>query len=231
MRLRNSNWSKVAIAVAVASLVLLAGDQALASNMGFKINTVIQPLSNPSPGGDNRVALPYRNPYPKVIDVCNALGLNATSGKVVQIDAVTGTPSSDNCNAAGGGFTLALRVGIRVTNPTLAGGILVGSHVGNPPGDITIRVKANPPQKGVNDFPLPYHTMNTTAENVCTDLGLPALTNIKRIDARPAPLGGTSSHDCGAFGPFNLVLGEAVSITLPTGAPEKIVAAGHPNHH
>jgi len=41
MKLRLSIWSVVLVAVALTSVVLLSGDQAMASNMGFKMNKVI----------------------------------------------------------------------------------------------------------------------------------------------------------------------------------------------
>ena len=56
MKLRLSIWSVVVVAVALSSVVLLSSDQAMASNMGFKMNKVIC-ASGTAPIGQNRVAL------------------------------------------------------------------------------------------------------------------------------------------------------------------------------
>lgn len=226
MNHRLSFWSKVAVAVALASVVLLAGDQAMASNMGFKMNKTVAATASPSPIGENRVALPFRNPYQNAQDICTALGLTAATGRVRQLDALSGVTASHNCGAAGP-FSLAQRVGIIVTNPTPAGGILVGSHSSNPPSGITIRkVGASP--IGQNDFPVPYHTTAVSAEDLCVDLGLPANSTVRRLNASS---GVTSSHNCGAAGAYSLVLGESVRIAMPSSVvTDLVVAAGHPAH-
>jgi hypothetical protein len=225
MKLRLSIWSLVVVAVALSSVVLLSSDQALASNMGFKMNKVIEATATPAPKGENLVALPYRNPYGTAEDVCSALGLTAATGKIRQLNALAGTTASHNCGALGP-FTLALRVGIIVTNPTAAGGILVGSHAGNPPGSITLQPLATPAPKGQNHFPVLYHTTAVNAQDLCTDLGLPAGGKILR---RNAATGVPSSHNCGDLGAFNLVLGESTVVTFP-GASALSVAPGHPAH-
>ena len=222
------NGSKLVVAIAVVSAVVLSGGVAQASNMGFKMNRVIQPLGTPSPKGQNQVALPYKNPYLTAQDVCDALGLSgvAPKGKVSQINASTGSTSSHNCGDAGA-FSLTGRQGVIVNNSTAAGGILVGSHQSNPPGTISLLGLATPSPKGQNRFPVPYHTTAATAQDLCVDLGLPSPSNgkIQRIDAAT---GVTSSHNCADAGAFNLVLGEAVIITF-TGSTIT-VPAGHPAH-
>ena len=227
MNHRLSFWSKVAVAVALASVVLLAGDQAMASNMGFKMNKTIAATASPSPTGENRVALPYRNPYNNAQDICTALGLTATTGSVRQLDPASGVTAVHNCGAAGP-FSIALRLGVIVRNPTAVSGILVGSHASNPPSGITIRKLGSPSPIGQNDFPVPYHTTAVTAEDLCVDLGLPAASIVRRLDAGS---GVTSVHNCGSPGPYSLVLGEAVRISMPSSVTtDLVVSAGHPAH-
>lgn len=226
MNHRLSFWSKVAVAVALASVVLLSGDQAMASNMGFKMNKTIAATASPAPIGQNRVALPYRNPYQNAQDICTALGLTAATGAVRQLDPILGATASHNCGAPGP-FTLTQRLGIIVTNPTAAGGILVGSHSSNPPSGITIR-KVGAAPIGQNDFPVPYHTTAVTAQDLCNDLGLPATSAVRRLNAAN---GAVSSHNCGDPGAYNLVLGESVRISMPSSVvTDLVVAAGHPAH-
>jgi hypothetical protein len=231
MNLRLSSWSKLALALAVAGASVLVSDQAQASNMGFKMNKVIDPLGTPAPKGQNWVALPYRNPYQTAQDVCGALGLSnvAPKGVIRLINAQTGTTNSHNCGDLGP-FAVPkpfTNVGLVVTNNTAAGGIIVGSHAGNPPAPLTLHQTATPSPRGQNYFSVPYHTTAVTAEDLCVDLGLPATTG--RVQRRIASTGVTQSHNCTQLGPFNLVLGEAVVITFPGAAPI-VVAAGHPAH-
>jgi hypothetical protein len=226
MTLRHIGWSKLVVVGAVVLAVILSVGVAQASNMGFKMNKVIQPLGSPAPKGVNQVALPYKNPYVNAQDVCNALGLSnvAPAGKVTQSDANTGGTSSHTCGNAAP-FNLVQRVGVTVTNNTAAGGIIVGSHQANPPGSITLYPLATPAPKGVNLFPVPYHTTAINAQDLCVDLGLPAGASIKSLDAAT---GGTSSHTCGNAAPFGLTLGLAVQVTF-SGAIIN-VPAGHPAH-
>lgn len=230
MNLRLSSWSKLALALAVAGASVVVSDQAQASNMGFKMNKVIEPLATPAPKGTNWVALPYRNPYQNAQDICAALGLSgvAPKGLVRLVNAQTGATNSHNCGDLGP-FAIPkpyTNVGLIITNNTAAGGILVGSHAGNPPSGLTLYPLATPAPKGNNYFSVPYHTTAVNAQDICVDLGLPAGGKVQR---RIAATGATQSHDCGSIGAFNLVLGEATIVTFPGAAP-LVVAAGHPAH-
>lgn len=210
--------------VAVAVLALAVGSVAQASNMGFKMNRVIDALGIPAPKGQNLVALPIRNPYQNAQDVCVALNLAAGTGKVQQINAATGATLSHTCGAAGA-FTLTQRVGVVVTNPVAAGGIIVGSH--QPTATFTFNQLGLPAPKGRNDNPVLYHTTAVNAQDLCVDYGLPAGNGkIQRINAAT---GATLSHTCGAAGAFALVLGEATIVTF-SGAGPITTTPGHPAH-
>ncbi len=213
MKLSLSSHTKVlAVALVALSMALLAGGALQASNMGFKMNKVIQP-SAPAGVGINWVSLPYRNPYQNAQDICNALGLTAP-GKVELTRADIGEIASHTCGDVGPwAFTAArLRIGIEVSlQPVQVSGILVGSHAGGPPG-VNIR-QAGPEPLGRNDYPVLYHGTAANALNVCTDLGLdsvgPGVAHVQRNNG----LGTIQDYDCGDAGPFALVLGEAVRIT------------------
>lgn len=225
MTRRHSSWSRVGVAIAVVASIALAIGVAQASNMGFKMNRVISPTVFPAPKGQNWVALPYKNPYNNAQDICAALGLTAGTGKVVQVDPNTGQTSSLTCGGAN--FNLAPRQGLIVTNPTAAGGILVGSHQANPPGSITLFPAVFPAPKGDNYFPVPYHTTATGALALCADLGLSGTTTVLATNAAS---GQVNSTTCGSGVDFTLVLGESVKIRLGAGNPVLNVAAGHPAH-
>ena len=226
MTLRHSNWSKLVVAAAVVFAVFLSIGVAQASNMGFKMNRVVQALGTPAPKGNNLISLPYKNPYSTASDVCTALGLStvAPKGKIVQVNAQTGGQASYNCGDLGP-FTLTQRVGVIATNSTLAGGIVVGSHQGSPPGNITLYGLGTPAPKGQNHFPVPYHTTAVNANDICLDLGVPVGGKIQRTNAAT---GTVASYNCGDIGPFALTLGESLVITF-TGATIN-VPAGHPAH-
>lgn len=244
MRLRNSNWLKVAVAV-TACVVLLAGDMALASNMGFKMNKVISPFADAT--RENWVALPYRHPYVGMQDVCAALGLtpNNAASKIRRIDPQTGITTSWDCGAVGNSPCLqnaggscsgtpaehVKRAGLIVTNNVAAGGVLVGSHQSNPPGSITLKPRGGSPI-GDNYFSVPYHTTDVTFQDLCVDLALPGTSGAAngKVERRNAATGATTSWDCQAIGTApSLILGEAVRVTF-TGAGDIVVAAGHPAH-
>lgn len=221
MKALDSNRGRTAaIAVAVLSVVLLAGlagDAVQASNMGFKHHKQIFPKDGGFPNGENLVALPFRNPYMTSADICSALGLAPSpNGIVLQINADAGTTASNAPGCGIGSFALTPRVGIVVRNGAAAtSGMLVGSHQGNPPGNVTLYKSIGEAfPNGQNDFPVPYHTTSVDSEDVCSDLGLPGGTRVLRRDADG---GTTGSHTCGTghlpVG-FALRLGESVRIDL-----------------
>ncbi len=217
----------VVAAVGLVAFVAMVGSEVQASNMGFKMHRVTAAKTGPDPQGLNLVALPFKNPYTNAQSICSALGLSASpNGSVEQVNASGGTTNVHFCGL-GGPFALTARVGVRVKDTVARAGILVGSHVGNPPGSITL-FKLGVPPIGNNDFPVPYHTTAVTAQDLCVDLALPASPNgvVTRINAA----GGTApSHLCGLGGAFSLVLGESVIVQQSSGG-DIVVPAGRPSH-
>ncbi len=217
------------VAAVLALLAGLAVEPALASNMGFKNHRQIAPLGV-SPFGQNWVALPFRNPYNTAQDVCDALGMPA-SGVILQIDAAAGVTLNNN-GCGTGDFNLLPRVGLIVRNPVATSGMIVGSHQGNPPGSVTIHQLGVSP-RGLNYFPVPFHTTAVDSEDACADLNIPLVPaaghQVRRIDAAA---GVTQIHTCGNGNlpnGFALRLGEAIRATQTTGAPIN-VPPGRPAH-
>jgi len=214
MRLGRSSHTKVfAVALVALSMALLAGGALQASNMGFKMNKVIQPVGGGFPFGYNWVALPYRHPYQNAQDICNALGLVAPA-RVELTRAQIGEVAGHTCGDAGPWLFTAVRerMGLEIyAQPTQVSGILVGSHAGGSPG-VSI-YKGNPPVApiGVNFYPVLYHGTAANAEEVCNQLGLNDAASIERSDG----LGTILGYGCGdaPVTAFPLVLGEAVKIT------------------
>ncbi len=199
--------------MAIAGAVLLglpgSGDEAVASNMGFKENKQIFAKDGAPRNGENLVALPFNNPYATSQDICDAIAGAAPACRIVQINALAGITSTDSCSAAGGAFPLLQRVGILVDSCTApTAGILVGSHA--PGVAINLYPQVSPVPKGFNHYPIPFHTTNANMQNVCTDLGLAAPNRILRYNADN---GVTSSWTCGGGGASPvLVLGESLII-------------------
>ena len=225
-----AQWTKVltvVAAVAMVALVASSSSEVQASNMGFKMHRVTAAKSGPDPQGVNLLALPYQNPYQNAQDICDALGMSGSPlGTVEQVDANAGTINVHGCGL-GGPFALANRVGVTVKDTVARAGILVGSHVGNPPGSVTLFQLGVPPQ-GDNPFPVPYHTTAVNAQDLCVDLAMPASPNgtIQRIDAAA---GAILVHGCGLGGAFSLVLGETVIVQQNSGG-DIVVPAGRPSH-
>src|SRR2546422_6832073 len=87
LRFRSSKMTAGVLTSAI--LIVAAGGGVVASNMGFKINKVLYPISQlPAAAdahGDNWVALPYRNPYPNASDLCSQAGLPNTVGSAATL--------------------------------------------------------------------------------------------------------------------------------------------------
>jgi hypothetical protein len=198
----------LAVPVLMVSAALLVGQFTEASNMGFKMNRTISALGAGSIG-TNLVALPYRNPYVNGQDVCVSLGLTAASGRVTRINAATGAKQSHLCGDAPL-FNLVPREGLIVTNPTNAGGIVVGSHSSGNASLAALGAGAI----GTNLFSVPYHTTAANGQDICIQAGLTAGSG--RVTRINAGTGAKQSHLCGDTPLFGLVLGEAVIITDPS---------------
>lgn len=87
-----------------AVLIVAAGGAAIASNMGFKMNRVLDfqaPVLNQQ--GDNWVSVPLHNPYGNFGGLCTQLGLPSALGsraRITKIDQATNSPTSADCGTS-----------------------------------------------------------------------------------------------------------------------------------
>lgn len=215
-----SKW----IMAATAAVAVVAGGLALGSNMGFKFNAQIAAAGTPLPKGDNWLTVPDNSPYTKANIVCQQLGLvstGANTGRAIvsRLNAATGVPQTYTC---GGSTALAFApvVGeaIRVRNPGLLNGILVGSD--NPNNTTTISASGGALPKGDNWISVPYHTTAVKASDLCADIGLVSTgANSGRgtVVRLNATTGVPQTYTCGGSTAlaFTLVTGEGVKVRNP----------------
>jgi len=216
----NSKW----LVAATAVVALVAGGLALGSNMGFKFNAQMNAAGTPLPKGDNWLTLPDNSPYNKANILCQQLGLaatgpNTTRGLVGRLIASTGGSQSYTCGSSTvAAFSLVQGEGVRVRNPSLINGIIVGSD--NPNNSTPIAAFGTPLPKGDNWVSVPYHTTAVKASDLCTDAGLTTTgPNTARglVGRLIASTGGSQSYTCGSstVAAFALVTGEAARIRNP----------------
>lgn len=203
---------KIVRALFVLSLVagiasLFGGEQALASNMAFKLNKVIHP-SAPGNKGRNYTAFPDRGPHSGpggFTNICAALNLSNGTGEITQLNAAVGTVNTYQCGQLET-FTFLDGVGAIVTDVVPTGGIIVGADT---PGNSFTFTDLGSPPIGYNIFPVEYHTTAVTPEDLCNQCGLSNTATITRFDALN---GLVLTHQCTHLPLWNLELGEAVLI-------------------
>ncbi len=235
IRLKSSRPALAALAA--ATVMLLAGGMAVASNMGFKINKLL--VGNRR----NWVSIPYNNPYttncvataPNCVGaLCQALGLPSgiAGTTVTTLDEVTGTFTNTPCPTAtattGGSFGVALRPGkgaqIRPPSTWPVGGsvIIVGSH--NPTLSITVPDAGAVGQVGRYWFAVPYHTTAVTTRDLCVASGLGLTLPAATITLSVPGTNSFNNAACSANPGLTLVLGDHVQITEPNG-PKTFIPA------
>lgn len=221
--------------VAVATVIMLAGGLAIASNAGFKINKLLVP-GTCNPGdlvGVNWTSIPYFNPYSTWADFCTQTGLPAgllAGAQLTVLNQVTGSFSTARCGTAGAGTLPKIKgkgVAICPENlwPAATGIIIVGSH--DPTFQINLDTSTGAGQVGRFWYALPYHTTNATCAQMCTSAGLtPGLLNGALVTRLNPVNGAFSSARCGTAGcnALALPLGEHIQIAEPN-APKSFVPA------
>jgi hypothetical protein len=235
----------VGIAGIVALGLVTVGDEAFASNMGFKENKQLFRKQIPSPKGQNLMALPFNNPYNNAQALCSAFSLPAGGPTLRIIDADLGIPYNYFCDplqpdTAGPSLQTfpstrsTLGVGVEFFNlPADVSGIVVGSH--RPGTPINMYERQGPLQNGVNMYSVPFHTTNANMQDVCIDLGLNVApfagnSSVQKIDALS---GVSNTFFCllgGPAGSPTLVLGEAVDVRFTNGLPAEVSISATPSH-
>lgn len=231
--------TRISMAVAlVATVSLIAGGVAIASNTGFKIN---KPITFTGTGqiGSNWLSIPYFSPYPNAGVFCTQTGLTTglVKAQVQFIDPGTGTITTASCGTAAAtnlsfttgpstpSYSISTGVGLLVKQNNTAGApaslIIVGSHNPAVPVVVPFRPATTTGTKGFFWFSVPYHTTAVTANDLCLSSGLTSsgLTkaSVQRVNATT---GVVTTVQCGtaAATALNLVLGEAVRLIEPANA-------------
>ncbi|MBI3451143.1 MAG: hypothetical protein HY049_19795 [Acidobacteria bacterium] len=199
--------AKAGIAVGIALLLaFLTQGRLPASNEGFYSQTHVF-AAGARPRGFNMLALPPRSSYQGrfgLTKLCADLHLGP-DGEIIQFDG-QGQIFSHSCASAAPQFQLLDGRGVVVLDIIARDGALAGTDVLFKTLPISDLGTA---PKGINLYPVDYHTALLTPEDLCLDCGLSASAIVTRIDAGS---GGVLSHGCGQVPGWNLVPGEAVLV-------------------
>jgi len=242
------------VAVLIAAVLIIgAGSVAVASNMGFKMNKPLVKFivgTTATQTGNNWTSIPYHNPYGTWNGFCTQTGLLSTgvvgaprTGLTVRNHPGDPTQGFDSwlCGTTKGALAISPGQGVQIRQPNCSNNstpancaataqldsiIIVGSHNSGQPITITRNVHYF--------FSVPYHTTWVTTNDLCAQAGLtntgfppaPPRAGITRLN--PGPPGIFQSTLCGATtNPFNLVLGEALTIFEPTKNPGVTFTPAH----
>jgi hypothetical protein len=187
---KRSKWPTVAVLFFLFALI--TGDrEASGSSMVFRfVKTLV--FAGSGSVGDNWVSIPYISPYHTAADLCAKTGLPSTGlqgrANIVGTDPNTGASTVVTCG----------------TSPANSM-VLVGVH------DPSLVIQV-PQFDGVANglwFSVPYHTTAITSENLCVQMGTPAVGAVQRMDAATGTL---TTAQCGTVFYFTLVPGEAVKL-------------------
>ena len=160
--------------VATLALLLVAGGL-YASNMGFKLNYVLEGQgTNGSLTGTNTIALPFNQQTDLVdsFDLLVDIGGTGTVAAVAEFnratngfDGYTGTSGEAFGLVPGDAYLVQLRTGVPSVNY-----IIVGSH--DPGLSITLDgLGTNGSAGGQNFYAYPYHSISTGADQLITEIG------------------------------------------------------------
>jgi hypothetical protein len=208
--------------VATLTLLLAAGGL-YASNMGFKLNYVLEGQgTNGSLTGTNTIALPF-NQQTDLFDANDLLldiGGTATVASIAAFDrtsdgftAYTGTSGTPFSLVAGEAYLVRLQTGVPSVNY-----IIVGSHA---PGQSIVfdgqgtRGSAT----GTNFYGYPYHSMSTLADELITELGgTTVITSVSQFDRTS---NGFAAYTGTSGTAFALQPGKGYLVKLKPSTPEK----------
>lgn len=184
-----------------------AADPDCTEGVNFKM-----PKSIGGSGRQNFVALPYVNMFQGAGGperLCEMLRLSS-SATITQYDAETGDSFTHECGTTPT-FELLDLCGVDIVEPEV--GVKTGFLIGAEGDDPNVPIyKLGPGNKGKNLFPVLYHTTYVTPEDICEKCGLSDDASVTRIDSFA---GTVHTHRCTQLPLWELVLGEAVSISEP----------------
>lgn len=174
--MRSKRWF-VGTVVAVVALVLCSGSVLLASNMGFKLNRLLQkPLVGTSKTGQHFLALPYfrQTGLNKAGDLYLDMGGSPYIQRVTRlleatdlVQSYTGVGAVNNFNLEDG---VGYQIQIKSTAPGDLNYIVVGSH--NPALAVSLdKPSVGVSKTGVNWFAMPYNFTGAKAGDLYNDIG------------------------------------------------------------
>lgn len=212
---------KVVFGLVAALSVLLVAGGLYASNMGFKLNYVLDGQgTNGSANGTNTMALPFN----QQTDLIDAFDLIVDIGGTVAVAGVAEFDRSSNgfagyTGTSGEAFALvpgdAYLVQLQQTTPSV-NYIIVGSH---DPGLVLNFDGAgtNGSLNGTNFYGYPYHSTSTAADELIAELGsttaIAAVSQFVRTSNGFAGYTGTSGEA------FALEPGKGYLVQLQDGVP------------
>lgn len=199
--------------VAVAIAALLVAGSLTASNMGFKLNRVLNGTGS-SASGQNYVALPFN----KQVGMANAKDLIddivAAGGSVSQIGRFVNSSDSFTTynGTSGAAFALSKDEGYVVTMNTDLNYIIVGSH---DPGHVVSFNGTGTSASGQNYYALPYHTTAANAKDLIDEL-VAAGGSVSQIGRFVNSSDSFVTYNGTSGAAFALTPGEAYVVTMNT---------------
>ncbi len=154
--------------VAIAIAALLVAGSLTASNMGFKLNRVLNGTAS-SKSGTNYVALPFN----KQVGLSTAgdliADIEATGADVAEIQKYVNVDDSfvGYNGSSGADFGLTKDAGYIVAMNTDVNYIIVGSH---DPGHVVAFNGTGSSKSGTNYYAVPYHTTATSAGDLIAEI-------------------------------------------------------------
>jgi hypothetical protein len=220
---------KLVFGLVAALTVLFVAGGLYASNMGFKLNYVLDGQgTNGSRNGTSTIALPFNQQTDLIdaFDLINDIGSTATVAGVLEFDRTTngfagytGTSGIPFALVPGDAYLVQLKLGVPSLNY-----IIVGSHdpglVLNFDGSGT-----NGSRNGTNFYGYPYHSTSTAADELIAELGgTPTIAGVLQFDR-------TSNGFAGYTGtsgvPFALEPGKGYLVQLRLGVPSLSFVPSH----
>jgi hypothetical protein len=220
---------KVVLGLVAALTVLLVAGGLYASNMGFKLNYVLDGQgTNGSASGINTIALPFNQQTDLIdaFDLITDIGGTTVVAGVAQFDRTSngfagyaGTSGEPFALVAGDAYLVQLQASTPSVNY-----IVVGSH---DPGLVINFDGAgtNGSANGTNFYAYPYHSTSTAADELIAELG--TTTTIAGVSRFDRTSNGFASYAGTSGEAFALEPGKGYLVQLQGGVPSVSFVPSH----
>jgi len=214
--------SVIAVAVGLAAILVAGG--LIASNMGFKLNFLLEPPGGSSLTGTTLMAVPY-NPQTNLINAEDLIqDINAVAGTTA-VQAVGRFNKATNgqvqyTGASGTNFPLDGAEGFYVTVGSTVNYIIVGSH--DPSRAVTFYAPGAATPDGVsltgsNTFSWPYHSTLTNADEMLQEINAVGGGSVASVAQFNKATNGLVQYNGASGTNFGLAPGQAYIVTLNAG--------------